>query len=265
MPASLVKSWAVELFHFTIKQIQACIFPGLFFVSVFLVPRSGVWFIPRYDALFLIALAIQAWMVWSKRETLDELKAVTLFHVLGFALEAYKTSAGIKSWAYTDFGYTKILGVPLFAGFMYASIGSYIIQAWRLLDLRVRHHPPHWLAALTAIAIYVNFFTHHALGDYRWYITAFGMGLYARTFVIYRPYQKDHRMPLILSFILIGFFIWLAENFGTFFHLWSYPHQMGAWSVVKFGKWSAWSMLVLMTFTIVANLKHIKAKIHVPE
>ena len=26
--------------------------------------------------------------------------------------------------------------------FMYAAVGSYIVQAWRLLDLRVRHHPP---------------------------------------------------------------------------------------------------------------------------
>ncbi len=30
-------------------------------------------------------------------------------------------------------------------------------------------------------------------------------------------------------------------------------------------KWSAWTLLVLMSFTIVANLKHIKARIHVPE
>lgn len=31
------------------------------------------------------------------------------------------------------------------------------------------------------------------------------------------------------------------------------------------GKWSSWSLLVIMTFTIVANLKHIKERIHVPE
>jgi uncharacterized membrane protein YoaT (DUF817 family) len=30
-------------------------------------------------------------------------------------------------------------------------------------------------------------------------------------------------------------------------------------------KWSSWSLLVVMTFTIVAHLKHIKARIHVPE
>src|SRR2546430_8344628 len=36
-----------------------------------------------------------------------------------------------------------------------------------LLDLRVRHHPPYWMAALIAVLIYANFFTHHYIGDYR--------------------------------------------------------------------------------------------------
>jgi uncharacterized membrane protein YoaT (DUF817 family) len=30
-------------------------------------------------------------------------------------------------------------------------------------------------------------------------------------------------------------------------------------------KWSAWSLLALMSFTIVTNLKHVKATVHVPE
>ena len=39
---------------------------------------------------------------------------------------------------------------------------------------------------------------------------------------------------------------------------------MGAWTAVHWSKWSSWSLLVIMTFTIVANLKHIKARVHVP-
>jgi len=70
---------------------------------------------------------------------------------------------------------------------------------------------------------------------------------------------------LLLGFVLIGFFIWLAENLGTFWGLWRYPNQLGAWSAVHVSKWRAWSLLVIMTFTIVANLKHVKARIHVPE
>jgi uncharacterized membrane protein YoaT (DUF817 family) len=259
-----LRRFAVEFFYFGVKEARACLFVVLFFTAVFSVPRNGLWGIPRYDVLLVIALAIQAWMVWAKLETFDELKAICLFHVIGFVLEVFKTSGGIRSWAYPDFAYSKILGVPLFSGFMYAAVGSYVIQAWRLLDVRIRHHPPYWMAGLNAVVIYANFFTHHYIGDYRWYIAACTLGLYARATVIFRPLDRDRSMPLLLAFVLIGFFIWLAENISTFFGVWRYPNQIGAWAVVHLGKWSSWSLLVIMTFTIVANLKHIKRRIHIP-
>jgi len=258
-------AFLLELAHFTRKEAQACIFAGLFFASVLLVPRGGVLGVPRYDLLLLIALAVQGWLLWSGRESWDELKAICLFHVLGFALELFKTSSGIKSWSYPDFAYTKLLGVPLFSGFMYAAVGSYIIQAWRLLQLRVEHHPPYWMATLIATLIYLNFFTHHFIGDYRWVLGAAALGLYARARVVFRPWQRDRRMPLPLALCLVGFFIWLAENIATFFGLWAYPHQLGAWAAVHVSKWSAWSLLVLMSFTIVTHLKHVKATVHVPD
>jgi len=148
---------------------------------------------------------------------------------------------------------------------MYAAVGSYVIQAWRLFELRVRHHPPYWMAWLIAFSIYANFFTHHYIMDLRWYIAACVLGLYARTTVWFRPLDRKRSMPLLLCFVLIGFFIWLAENIGTFFGVWRYPNQIGAWATVNIGKWSSWSLLVIMTFTIVANLKHIKEHIHVPD
>jgi uncharacterized membrane protein YoaT (DUF817 family) len=40
---------------------------------------------------------------------------------------------------------------------------------------------------------------------------------------------------------------------------------MGAWTQVHVSKWSSWSLLVIMTFTIVANLEHIEERVHVPE
>ena len=255
--------FCVEFLAFGLKEARACLFVGLFFASVFLVPRAGILGIPRYDVLLIIALTIQILMVWTKLETLDELKAVCLFHVIGFCLEVFKVSGPIQSWAYQDFAYTKLFGVPLFSGFMYAAIGSYVIQAWRLFDLRIRHHPPHWMAWVIAFAIYINFFTHHFIGDYRWYLAACALGLYARSTVIFRPLDRDRQMPLLLSFVLIGFFIWLAENISTFYGIWTYPNQIGGWSVVHLGKWSSWSLLVIMTFTIVANLKHIKSQIHI--
>jgi uncharacterized membrane protein YoaT (DUF817 family) len=255
----------VELLYFVVKEARACLFVGLFFGAVFLVPRAGLFGIPRYDLLLVIAIAIQGWMLWAKLESWDEVKAITLFHLIGFCLELFKTSPAIRSWSYPDFAYTKLFGVPLFAGFMYAAVGSYIIQAWRLFDLRIRHHPPYWMATAIAMAIYGNFFTHHFIGDYRWYLAACALGLYARTRVIYRPYDRDRSMPLLVAFVLIGFFIWLAENVSTFFSIWRYPDQLGAWTQVHWSKWSSWSLLVVMTFTIVANLKHIKERVHVPE
>ena len=250
-----------ELLWFGLKEARACLFAGLFFVAVFAMPRAGLFGLPRYDVLLLWALLVQGWMLRAKLESRDEFRAICLFHVVGFVLEAYKTRIGM--WSYPDFGYTKLLGVPLFSGFMYAAVGSYIIQAWRLLDLRIKSHPPYWLAALTAAAIYVNFFSHHYIGDYRWYLAAFALGLYARTTVYFTPYDRTRKMPLLLAFVLIGFFIWLAENISTFAGIWQYPNQIGAWSMVHISKWSSWAMLVMMTFVIVANLKHIKHTIAV--
>ncbi|MYM91332.1 DUF817 family protein [Rugamonas sp. FT82W] len=257
--------FVTEFLYFGLKEARACLFVALFFGAVLLVPRAGLLGLPRYDVLLVAALAIQLGMVWSGLETWDELKAVSLFHAVGFGLEVFKVSGAIQSWSYPDFAYTKLWGVPLFSGFMYAAVGSYIIQAWRLFDLRIRHHPPYWMAVLIAVLIYVNFFTHHYIGDYRWYLAACALGLYARTTVVFRPLDRERRMPVLLAFVLIGFFIWLAENISTFWGVWRYPNQLGAWSAVHVSKWSSWSLLVVMTFTIVAHLKHIKASIHVPE
>ncbi|ULJ69550.1 DUF817 domain-containing protein [Wielerella bovis] len=264
-----------EFWFFGLKEARACVFAGLFFVAMFLVPKSGILGLPRYDVLLIFAIVVQLGMLWAKWETWDEIKSITLFHIVGFILELFKTSPDIQaallpadahiraSWAYPDFAYSKVFGVPLFTGFMYAAVASYIIQAWRLFDLHVYRMPPYSLATLTAIAIYLNFFTHHAIADLRWYIAAFVMGLYARSYVVFTPYDTPRKMPILLAFVLIGFFIWLAENIGTFLGIWQYPNQMGAWSLVHISKFSSWSLLVIMTFTIVTHLKHIKATVFV--
>lgn len=263
--ASGLRRFVLEFLYFGVKEARACLFAGLFFGAVFLMPRDGLLGLPRYDALLLFAVLVQLWMVAAGIETWAELRAISLFHVIGFALEVFKTSGHIQSWSYPDFAYTKLFGVPLFSGFMYAAVGSYIIQAWRLFDLRIQHHPPYWMGTLIALLIYLNFFTHHYIGDYRWYLAACALGLYARSTVIFRPLDRDRKMPLLLAFLLIGFFIWLAENISTFFGIWRYPNQIGAWSAVHWGKWSAWALLVMMTFTIVVHLKHIRGKIHIAQ
>lgn len=251
-----------ELAFFALKQARACLFAFVIFLSVFVVPRAGLWHVPRYDLLLLIALATQAWMLWRRVETWDEAKTIAVFHVAGFALEAFKVSPGIHSWSYPDAAFTKVLGVPLFSGFMYASVGSYVMQSWRMLDQRVERHPPYWMTGLLAAAMYLNLFTHHVMPDLRWYLAAVALGLYARCMVVFKPLDQERRMPLLLGFVLVGFFIWIAENLGTFFGVWRYPDQFGAWATVALGKWSSWAMLTLLSFTLVSNLKHVKERIH---
>lgn len=76
-----VRRALVEFTYFGIKQVRACLFVGLFFAAVFLVPRAGLFGIPRYDLLLVIAIAIQGWMLWAGLESWDEVKAITLFHL----------------------------------------------------------------------------------------------------------------------------------------------------------------------------------------
>ena len=55
-----ITRFVIEFLYFGIKEARACLFAGLFFVSIFIVPRTGVFGIPRYDVLLIIALAILA-------------------------------------------------------------------------------------------------------------------------------------------------------------------------------------------------------------
>jgi hypothetical protein len=105
--------FATEFLYFGVKEARACLFAGLFFLSVFVVPRGGVLGLPRYDVILFVALMIQAWMLAAKLETWDEVKAISLFHVLGFALEAFKTSSAIGSWGLPGFCLHQIVGRPL--------------------------------------------------------------------------------------------------------------------------------------------------------
>ena len=104
-------------------------------------------------------------MLTFKMETFEEAKVIFVFHVVGTMMEVFKTSVG--SWIYPEASLLRIGGVPLFTGFMYAAIGSYIARCWRLFDFRFTHHPPLWALSLLALGIYVNFYAHHYLPDMR--------------------------------------------------------------------------------------------------
>lgn len=251
----------VELYALCLKQFRAGIFGGVFFLVVFAMSREGVLGIPRYDALLIFALIMQICMIYYKVESITEAKAIVLFHVAGLCLEFFKVSAGIQSWEYPDFAYTKIGGVPLFAGFMYAAVGSYMMQSWKLLKVRIEKHPPYWLSLSLAILLYANFFLHHFILDLRWYLAAFALGLYAQSWIVIVPLDREWKMPLVLAFIIVGFFMWLSENLATYFGIWRYPTQIGIWTSVQVDKWPAWTLLSILSFSIVTSLEQIRSRI----
>jgi hypothetical protein len=62
-------------------------------------------------------------------------------------------------------------------------------------------------------------------------------------------------MPLSLSFVLVGFFLWVAENGATLLGAWQYPDQEQVWQMVHVGKWGSWALLVSLSFVLVAAAK----------
>lgn len=258
--AHSLRIFAVEFLAFGVKQATSCLFAGGFFVILLVSTWLPPGPLPRYDLILVAVLVLQAVMIAARLETMDELKTICLFHVLGFALEVFKTHPAIGSWSYPEPGYTKVFGVPLYAGFMHAAVASYMIQSWRWLDLELVRAPNARLSAVVAAAIYLNFFTHHWMPDLRWPLAAALLVLFARTQVRFTPWRVRCAMPLALSFVLIGFFVWLAENIATFFGAWLYPNQHDGWRVVHAGKISSWILLASITFVVVADLKHYRKR-----
>ena len=256
---SPMKSMCLDFVVFVQKEARACLFAGSFLFLIFISKYIHVFGLARYDFLFLSAVLIQILMLVFKLETRDEAKTILLFHVIGFALEVYKTSPMIGSWSYPEAGFFKLWNVPLYSGFMYASIGSYIAHAWKGLSLRLINPPPYWYSVVVCVCIYLNFFTNHFVWDFRPLLILAVFALYWKTRVEFTPRTKVYSMPLVLGFVLTALFVWIAENIGTFYGAWQYPSQIHAWQVVSVQKITSWFLMVIISFIIVAYLKHVKA------
>ena len=260
-----VRRWASELVAFTWKESLSCVFAVVMFGLIFLTARIPLGPFHRYDVILTGAILAQLAMVAAGLESWDELRTITIFHVVGLGLELFKTLPAIGSWAYPEDAWTKLGGVPLYAGFMYAAVASYMMQAWRRLDLRLVGYPSPRLTVPLVIAIYVNFFTHHLfLPDLRWVLMALVFVVFARTWVHFTPLDRERRMPVIAAFFGIGFFIWIAENVATFLGAYQYADQAGDWQLVHPGKIGSWFILAIMSFVIVADLKHLKGSLPQP-
>ena len=241
-----------EFVRFGVKQAWACLFGGL---MIALLIGTYLWYpknaaLSRYDFLTLASIAIQALLLVFRMETLEEAKIILLYHVTGTVMEVFKTHVG--SWQYPETGWLKIGGVPLFSGFMYSCIGSYIARAWRLFDFSFTGHPPSWVTAAISIAIYINFFTHHYFYDLRWIILMVLLFSFRKTWIYFRIHRHHRRMPLAVGFFLVALFIWFAENIGTAAHVWIYPNQHRAWAMVPVGKLISWYLLMIISYVLVA-------------
>jgi uncharacterized membrane protein YoaT (DUF817 family) len=170
----------------------------------------------------------------------------------------YKTSAFIGSWSYPEPGYLKILSVPLYSGFMYAAIGSYVAAAWKNLNIKIENGPAYVRSVILCALIYLNFFTNHFMYDFRLILILGTVALYWKTKIRFTPRKKTYKMPIVIGFLLVAFFVWIAENVGTFYGAWKYPYQIHAWQAVTFQKITSWFLMVIISFIIVAWLKHIK-------
>lgn len=240
-----------EFLRFGAKQAWACLFGGLICASLI---ASHLFYpadapLSRYDALTLMAALIQVALLALRMETWEEAKVIALYHGVGTVMEVFKT--GVGSWIYPEASLLRIACVPLFTGFMYASIGSYIARVWRLFDFRFAHHPPLRATLPLAAAIYLNFFSHHLIWDMRWALFAVTALLFGRTWVYFKVWRVHRRMPLLVGFGLVSLFIWLAENIGTVTRVWLYPGQKAGWSMVSYQKFGSWFLLMIVSYVLV--------------
>ena len=241
----------IEFLVFGMKQAWACLFGGLLLLGMivtrYVYPDTAP--IARYDFLVIYAVAIQAVFLITRLERPSEAMVILIFHIVGTAMEVFKTDAG--SWIYPENNLLRIGGVPLFSGFMYAAVGSYFARAARVFEFRWRAYPRIWLTLALACGIYVNFFSHHFIWDVRYVLFALTALVFWRTRVYYRVWRWHHQMPLLIGFFLVSVFIWIAENIATFTAIWLYPGQEAGWHMVSLQKLGSWYLLMIISWVLV--------------
>ncbi|WP_030454756.1 DUF817 domain-containing protein [Herbidospora cretacea] len=251
-----MRFFVAQLVRFAWAEAKACgfavgLFAGLALSSVLPLP------VPRYDALLLYAVALTVVFRVMRWETTEELAVIGGFHLVGLAFELVKVRLG--SWSYPEYAYTKFFGVPLYSGFLYAAVGSYVCAAWRILSLRLvayRAVP----VTLLAVAIYVNFVSRHWWVDLRVPLAVLLIIVTWGTAVRFTVGGHRYRLPLAPALLLTGFFLWVAENLATFLGAWQYPHQRDGWRLVHTGKIGAWALLVTVSFVIVASWRGLRER-----
>lgn len=244
----------IELWHFFIANLRASYF-GVFLLSIFLLTEIiTIPLISRYDFIFICAVGFQTIALIFKFEKLKEFSVIIIFHILATIMELFKTNPAIGSWVYPSArSAIFVLGsVPLFSGFLYSSIGSYISRAFILLKLSYKNFPAYYHLWILATLIYLNFFTHHFFFDLRYLLLIYTVIIFWKTKVHFQVYKKERNMPFLLTVLLTALSVWIAENIGTFTRIWLYPNQLDYWHLVSFNKIGSWFLLLILSFALVS-------------
>lgn len=239
-------SWIIQ---FVFIQANSCIFG----ISLLLLIVLTAQFYPqqsafsRIDFLSISAILIQILFVIFKVEALKESIMIFIFHFLGMGMEVFKTKVG--SWHYPNNGYLFIAMVPIFTGFMYASVGSYILRMQRNFRCTFTAYPHYSWVILLGTLVYINFISHHYMVDLRWWLVVSSIVIFRKTRVTLYFSTGKMTIPYLSVLLSIGLLLWVAENIGSFYAIWRYPHQQDVWHWVSPQKIIAW---YLLTFTLLA-------------
>ncbi|MFC4651828.1 DUF817 family protein [Lactococcus nasutitermitis] len=247
-----------DFWDFGLKQFQSAIFGITIILSLAVTEIIHIPAISRYDLMFIIVVLIQLVLLVTRYEQPFDLIPIMVFHILGMLLEIFKVHQG--SWSYPGAGFLKIASVPLYSAFMYSAIGSYIVRAIKVFDLQAKNWPKIGWTLLSATLIYLNFFTDTFHFDYRIVLYLLIMIAFWRTKFTFVLRERRHEMPAILSFFLIGLFIYFAENIGSYFSAWRYSYQLSHWRLVDAGKISSWSLLIIVSIILVIELQRYFSK-----
>ena len=249
-----MRTFFIGLWYFFITNLRASYF-GVFLLSIFLLTEIvTIPLISRYDFIFLAAVGFQVYMLIFRFERSREFLVIILFHILATGMELFKTHPAIGSWTYPDIeSAIFVLGsVPLFTGFLYSAIGSYISRAFVFLKLSFENFPAYFHLWILGAFIYLNFFTHHFFYDIRYFLFAYVLIIFYRTKVHFEVYRRQRNMPFLLAALLTALFVWIAENIGTFTRIWLYPSQLKHWHFVSFAKIGSWFLLLILSFALVS-------------
>ncbi len=246
----------MKYIKYLIEFIRICL------ISVFFPILLGIGFlitlkIPhKFDLLFIYAIIIQIILVKIKYETLRETLVILIFHLIGLTMEIVEVRIN-GSWTYhADGTWLALFGIPLFTGFMYASMGSFASKAYDEMKMKIDNYPKNKYLYPYSLFVYLNFMTNNHIFDFRWILMATIILLIWKCKINFKLLDRIFWMPANIACGLTAFFILIVENIATYLRVWSYPNQIHGWKIVGFDKFTSWYLLFAVSFIVVYGVKN---------